>query len=161
MAKSIYRDSSSLKILLGPTGLACTSCCGNPPADEPCPCCFGPATYFGDIPTPRYVKLTLTGTSHGQAWTQELEDFLLPPRILEQDSEDSCTWVLLEDGWQFFWALCHSTVSQIVVVNPGLGISAFHGFTGPRVCFDALENTLPDVPTHVFIDGTGTISFLA
>ncbi len=107
-----------------------------------CTACFGPATAFGDTPTPRVVIARLTRLLPGEFWTDDDDQLLLISHYLEQTLAP-CIF-RINDG-KFLWTLqWFAGFTEFRVIRLSDNRSVFFAASAPGCALDITsEITLP------------------
>ena len=69
-----------------------------------CAYCWGIGKKFGDIPTPRYVKVQLANLQPGEFWNPDHESLLLYPHILSREIV-VCSFSIDDGIFEWRWEL--------------------------------------------------------
>lgn len=127
----------------------------NPPGNI-CANCWGPGEVFGNVATPKYVTVTLSGLKAGEFWVPADETLLLTPHVLIQ-SMFPCTFEVRDETfqWHLVWDPARTSASVIRIVD---NESAFQQGNGD-VCVQSLGNFSDEFDGVISFDGSMDIVF--
>jgi hypothetical protein len=126
------------------------------PIGDLCPTCFSIGKPFAAFYTPIYLKMILSGFSHGEFWNDADEGLLLAPHYLTQQS-DPCYWYAQDQV--FHWGIAwHSPYAAIRVWRILDYYSAFNIHTATPCLLQYPDgNVVPE--GNVAFDGIIDIEF--